>query len=345
MKLSVIVPVLNEPRGLARLLLQLREMQIADQVIICDDGSDIPCSPALVADMSRRMGEVIPLDVHDPLPGSDLVWLRSDRSRGAGHARNRGAERAKGSHVLFFDADDVLTPEIGEILDDLAGRKFDFAMFRHHDSRVLKRGGTGPLEPDASYWAAAGIGERFETVSHEGALSLCRVAAYPWNKIWNRSFLRRESIHCTEIPVHNDVEHHWSGFLSARTILASRQVGCIHHVDAGRSQLTNRRGIDRLRVFEALDNVADRFVHAVGQDVQRADFADPFLEFMLRLLRWIRGQLDSATALSRLTAEQALFLRRLAAPSRAALAPAIELALLRNPTLARWAAPELERAA
>ncbi|HEY7768428.1 glycosyltransferase family A protein [Longimicrobium sp.] len=36
--------------------------------------------------------------------------LRLDRNRGGGHARNRGAELARGAYLMFLDADDVITP-------------------------------------------------------------------------------------------------------------------------------------------------------------------------------------------------------------------------------------------
>ena len=69
-----------------------------------------------------------------------MVWLRTDAGLGAGHARKLGQAAVTGTHVLFFDADVVLTPDIVALLHDLDSMAFDFCLFPYHDSQLQARG-------------------------------------------------------------------------------------------------------------------------------------------------------------------------------------------------------------
>lgn len=45
-----------------------------------------------------------------------VTQLRLERNRGGSHARNRGAERARGEFLMFLDADDLIAPDTIEAL-------------------------------------------------------------------------------------------------------------------------------------------------------------------------------------------------------------------------------------
>jgi len=319
MKLSLVIPVFNDNAGLARLLAQLAEMDIAEEVIVVDDGSEEPCRGCFL---------------ENPVPGARMVWLRTEAGLGAGHARNLGQAAVRGSHVLFFDADDALTPEITTLLRDLEGQAFDFCLFAHHDSRLLSRGLGGPQEPpDRAFWAHVAPGDAPRPMTMAEALVLCRLSNYPWNKIWRADFLREAGVRCTEIPLHNDIEPHWAGFLSARRALVSGRHCAVHHVATGQSQLSNRRGADRIRLFEALSIVVARLEREIGRDPARAGFVGPFLEFVCRLVGWAQTRLDGTEA-ALLRARAHDFAAGLARGGSPALAEATERALAQEPGLA-----------
>lgn len=345
MPLSLVIPVWNDAEGLTRLFLQLRDLRIAAQVIVSDDGSDVPLDPHLIADLSHRLNPTRPLRLPDLLPGADIVWLRSEQSKGAGHARNIAMPHLSERRVLFFDSDDTLLPEMRNILTDLDGCAYDVALFRHNDSRMLATGSTGPIEPDATYWRQTPLTPAPTVLDRAGELRLCRISAYPWNKIWRRDFLQRVDLRCTEIPVHNDIEHHWTAFLTADHIVATTRIGCTHHVAHGRQQLTNRRAPDRLRVFEALEAVAGRFTDVLREDPEKAAFAAPFMDFCTRLVPWIENRLDSEEDRAELRQRELLFWTGLTARGHYPLSLAIQMALLRHPTVARPLLSILERAA
>jgi glycosyltransferase involved in cell wall biosynthesis len=268
------------------------------------------------------------------LAGERLVWRRLEDAGGAGRARNVGLDAAGCPHVMFVDADDRLLPELGPLMADLDGQEFDFAIFRHADSRAIALGGQGPLEPDASLWRRIAAGAAPRPLDGAQTRLLCRISAYPWNKVYRTAFLRGEAIRFTEIPVHNDLALHWACFIAARRVLASDRICCLHQVSDDGQHLTLRRDSDRLRVFEALDEVAARL--RATADAGR--FAEPFVEFCLRLFDWIPARLDSPAARDEFALRSGRFLGALGADFLA-------LALLRNPSLAGPAIARLRAAA
>lgn len=277
--LAVVVPVWNDLEGLRRLLPQLLSISSIVQVVVVDDASVPPCNADTI-------------EIGDFSSDERLVWLRSEKQLGAGHARNLGLEIVDASHILYFDSDDILLPEFNELISDIADAEtpqFDFCMFRHVDSRRRALGIEEPLASDQLHWDMIDVSKEVRFITSADAARLCRVSAYPWNKIYNTDFLRSNHIKCTEIMVHNDVELHWTSFLRGSNIMASSRVCCEHFVSPGGARLTNRSGEDRLQVFDALIEVQNSLVSAPERMVA---FADAVLEFYLNLFQWIDGLLD-----------------------------------------------------
>lgn len=279
--LSVVIPVWNDPEGLARLLPVLTTLPGVAQIIVVDDASDVPVG-------AKSIG----------LPGlatdSRILWLRSATQKGAGHARNLGLARVDCPHVLFFDSDDLPLPGLTALLADLAAlpsedAPFDFCLFRHIDSRTRASGTPGPLAGDQRLWDLLRAAEAPAPIDRAQAARMVRIAAYPWNKIYRTAFLRAAAIRCTEIPVHNDVELHWTGFFHARRILVSTREGCEHFVAQDGTRLTNRSGLDRFEVFQALEAVQAALT---ASGPRAAAFGDAAAEFYLNLFRWIDETLE-----------------------------------------------------
>lgn len=275
MKLSLVIPTFNDPDGVGHLLAQVVDLNLFDEVIVIDDASDQRSDPASLGIDPKT------------LPFA-LKYHRVRKNRGAGYARNKGLSLCSGSHVLFFDSDDLFTQDFPRLVAQLQGASFDFCIFKHVDSRVRASGGYGMLTSDEARWINAGAIGALGVLTPKGAQILCTVAAYPWNKIYRTDFLRENAIRCTEIPVHNDIEIHWMGFLHAQTILYSDLVCCEHFVAQGGARLTNKRGRERFTVTQALTNVQLAFDH-----IPKAHpFMVPFTSFYVGLFDWIQAQLD-----------------------------------------------------
>lgn len=252
--LALVIPVWNDAEGLARLLDQARGMGVFSGIIVVDDGSDVP----VVA------------------PGCTLI--RHDVSQGGGVARNTGLAQVTSDHVLFFDADDLLTGDLPRLLADLAGRRFDLCLFNHADSRVAAEPRWGQPDFDERLWAEAGHAIGALRPATPAALPLlAQTANYPWNKIYRTEFLRRHRIGCAATRVHQDIPLHWLGFLHAREVLVSDRVCAWHHV-APKGRLSNRAGAERLEVFAALDPVVDA--------IQTPEWRGALARFLPGLLDW-----------------------------------------------------------
>lgn len=99
---SVILPYYKNREPLLHTLDSLARQSLAPErfeVIVVDDGSSDADLEALLA------GRVF---------GYELRYFSYAQNRGAGHARNTGAARARGDIVLFLDSDQVFAPDFLE---------------------------------------------------------------------------------------------------------------------------------------------------------------------------------------------------------------------------------------
>lgn len=294
-----------------------------DRILVVDDASDLPVTD---------------------LPG-DVTLLRQERSQGAGAARNRALDAVTTRHLLFFDSDDLLTAEFPALWRSLQGREFDFCMFRHADSRVQRDGRHGQIWMDEALWRQAGAqAQALARLSDAGRASLVQVANYPWNKIYRTGFLRAHDIRCSHSPVHNDITLHWRSFLHGRAILTSDRVAALHHVTSGGARLTNRRGAERMVIFEVLAEVAEALQQAQEQALsgQVDALQAAFWRFSSGLLGWARGHVPPRM--------HSLYDGRMREFLRAHLSPALFVRLAQgDPVIARrllWQmAPDAEGAA
>jgi len=94
MRFSLIIPVFNRPDEVEELLDSLTRQHLSEfEVIIVEDGSDLPCANVVEKYKDK-------LDIHY------FFKLNS----GPGQTRNYGAEKAKGDYLLILDSD-IIVPE------------------------------------------------------------------------------------------------------------------------------------------------------------------------------------------------------------------------------------------
>jgi glycosyltransferase involved in cell wall biosynthesis len=89
MKLSVIIPVYNEEATIQEILQQVRAVELADEIIIVDDGS---------TDRTREL-----LKAEEAQPGTIVIYQAVNQGKGA--AVRTGIDRATGDIILIQDAD------------------------------------------------------------------------------------------------------------------------------------------------------------------------------------------------------------------------------------------------
>lgn len=93
MKLTVIVPVLNEEATLGSILDSLKTVDVVDEIIVVDDGSN-DCTP----DIARE---------HAP----EVRLIRHEQNRGKGAAIRTGLTEATGDYVVIQDGDMEYNPQ------------------------------------------------------------------------------------------------------------------------------------------------------------------------------------------------------------------------------------------
>ncbi|MGW1891729.1 bifunctional glycosyltransferase/CDP-glycerol:glycerophosphate glycerophosphotransferase [Streptomyces sp. NPDC002004] len=118
-RFSVVVPAFKVQGHLRACLDSVLGQSFTDvELIVVDDAS-----PDAGARIAAECAE------HDPR----VELVRHDRHAGAGAARNTGAERARGDHLLFLDGDDTLLPgalaALTDALDAASGP--DVLLFGH----------------------------------------------------------------------------------------------------------------------------------------------------------------------------------------------------------------------
>lgn len=94
MKLSVIVPVLNERRTIQALLERVRAVPIEKEIIVVD-GASVDGTVELLKEEEKH---------------PDTLVIYQDRRRGRGNALKVGIARATGDVIIFQDADLELDP-------------------------------------------------------------------------------------------------------------------------------------------------------------------------------------------------------------------------------------------
>lgn len=272
MSCTLVIPTRNDTTNLKRLLEQAFHMKCFDRAVVVDDASEPRLNPESC--LSEQ-----PEWIH---------LIRQEKRKGAGAARNLGLHHVETSHLLFFDSDDLLTPEIPHLLADLDGLDYDFCIFKHNDSRVSDAGAWGQTRWDEVFWRQAGVAVgALRSLPQSVAPMLARTANYPWNKIYRTNFLRENGIRCSETLVHNDIHLHWASFIRARNILSSDRIAAIHHVGQRPGRLTDHSGPERLAVFDILTEILK------AEIVASRRFFTAFLGFASYLFGWIRGVISS----------------------------------------------------
>jgi len=100
--ISIIIPVYNQAKLLARCLDSIRQQTYNNyEIIIIDDGSTDEIGPVV-----QKFKQIL---------GHSLLYF-DQKNQGANSARNHGARRARGEYLIFCDADVEMSPGMLELM-------------------------------------------------------------------------------------------------------------------------------------------------------------------------------------------------------------------------------------
>ena len=95
-RVSIVIPARNEERYIGRTLDAALRQDYGDFELIVVDSCSTDDTARVLRDVSER--------------DARIRVVTEDMDRGAGAARNRGIEVARGEYIAFLDADDVYEP-------------------------------------------------------------------------------------------------------------------------------------------------------------------------------------------------------------------------------------------
>jgi glycosyltransferase involved in cell wall biosynthesis len=275
--LSVVVPVRDaEPhlRGLVEAFLAVP--RVTCELVLVDD-----CSIDGSADTLRQL-EAAHAEV-------TAVYLTSHG--GAGVARNVGFERVSGRYTLFFDADDIVHPDVVtaavEMLDR-TGADVVMTPYRYRRGTADDREEMHP--PDLRIWEEC-VGTAGHRVCRlQDVPRLLEFTNFPWNKVLRTTTYQSAGLRFGETPVHNDILGHWYSLLAADRIVLLNQVLCTHIVQGSGRNLTNRQSKVRLALMDALDETYDTLLRPSPQ--LRRRYAGHYWDFAIRTARWANDRIS-----------------------------------------------------
>lgn len=227
-RVSVIVPVHNSERFLEQCLDSILAQTERDIEVICiDDGS------------TDSSGEIL-----DRYAAEDnRVRVLHQKGSGAGAARNRGMDLARGTYLSFLDSDDFFEPEMLEVISDsLDEAHADIAVFGSwvYDSiRKTNRAATWNLKtenlPTHCPFSYRDMPDHiFNTFGNVA-----------WNKLYRRRFVDRCHLRFQEISRANDQLFTCSSLILADSIIVVDKT-FVHYRVATNSNLQSTNDRDPL---------------------------------------------------------------------------------------------------
>lgn len=224
---SFIIPHHNSPKLLQRCLDSIPSREDVE-IIVVDDKSDKDFIPII-----KRV------DVR-------LILITKEESKGAGMARNKGIELAKGKWLLFADCDDFYADGFLDELDQYRDSNNDIIFFDVHYKYDIndKTEDTSPLSHPIRNFKSNPTDPRL-------ASRLKHSLNSPWYKMIRRDFVMHKGIRFHEVPVGND------GWFSHFAAIKSRQIDAVdkklYYWVANPNSMTHKvksYEVEKSRVFE-----------------------------------------------------------------------------------------------
>lgn len=229
MKLSIIVPVYNVEKYLAKCLDSLIHAELEGYEIIAVNDGSTDSSPAILEEYAARYPA--------------LIRVIHQQNGGLGAARNTGTAAAAGQYLLYVDSDDCLLPEAVEELLGYCGKGYDICFFDaesvDEEGKVLSYIEGHEAEGDFCL---------------EGCPRLLLSAPNAWNKLFRKSLMADKGIEFPGRVWYEDIRTMPKLYPDARRCCRIKKPYYRYLLRQG-SIMNNKNIVRNLEIIEALDDL------------------------------------------------------------------------------------------
>lgn len=254
---TVIIPHYNIPNLLGRALRSVPESDNI-QVIVVDD-----CSP---------YGEKL-LDLVPELSRNNVSLYSTEKGGSAGRARNVGIDHAKGKWLTFLDADDLLSAEICDIMEEYKDRSEDVMYFKS----ISVDGSDLTKESNRNIFDY-----HFDVYFQTGNENLLRFEYdAPWGKFVKKSLIDKFNIRFDQTRYSNDTFFSTAIGVYAPKILVSDRIAYIVTTRQGSLTADNLKSMEEWQIRYDTTLRVQNFLDLNGVRNRRYSFVD-FLQLMYK---------------------------------------------------------------
>ncbi|MCQ2070095.1 MAG: glycosyltransferase [archaeon] len=255
--LSVLVPVYNSHDYLEESLNSILTQGIVDMEIICIDDSSTDDS----LDILRRYAD------KDP-----RIRIISQEHKGAGAARNRGIEEAKGRYIHFMDSDDWLEKGAYTLILGLMERSgVDVCVFQrfHYDS----------VTGNNTVHRRAFTLDNYISNIDTDPLFFIRSPVVPWNKIIRKTLIDEHRLRYDELVCANDRTFYFSLIRNAKSIMINKECLVHYRINNSKSLIGTTRSLNYECHFEAYESTMKHY-EDMSEEVRMALMDVSFIDML-----------------------------------------------------------------
>lgn len=218
---SFIIPHRNVPLLLERCITSIPSRSDIEIIVIDDNSEDI--------DVLQSMDCLKKDNIH-------LIFLSKEESRGAGYARNRGIDIARGRWLVFADSDDTFdTMNLDKAMYECIKLDVDIVYFDVNCLDLETHTHLDNLNKSYKQYIYS------RNKSEIGCRFYIRV---PWGKFVKRELVERETIRFDEIPVANDLMFSLKIGCNAKSVLIKKYP--IYNYMVHKNSITSNKSKDAL---------------------------------------------------------------------------------------------------
>lgn len=267
--ISIIIPLFNCEKTIKKCIDSIicQKTSVKYEIILVDDGST-DNTVSVVNNIIYKLNN---------------TKLICQQNRGAGAARNKALQYAKGDYLLFIDSDDYLSNDSLNIINIELQKKENLDilifMYRYYDDKncIFKK------MSQRDYYTYYDLSLDNRLFSFKEFPQLLECISYPWNKLYRRVFVEENNLIFSETIVHNDIFFNISNIIKAKKIKIIHDILYTHVINAKNGQLTQVFDERRMNLIYVLDQ-CDTFLQ--NEKLQKSELL-PYIAFKVNLLDWV----------------------------------------------------------